>query len=328
MYGERLVCELCRHLRREPPAATVVVHSPIINGPSSCAREPPEAAPRPEVCFRAAVDPVVAAVTIDRPREVVFDYLVDIANHPEFSDHYLKHWRLNRIESVGRGAGARFRVDAPFNRFGWADMTFIETERPYRIVAVGRGGKFNRNKTYSSWTLTPSGNATRLEYSTEIEPALPTDRLMETFGMRRWFRRGTRKAMRRLQSILEENEDRGVRATVGGSRPVPGTAGTILRRCDASPASRPRRRAGLRAARDGLREQVGDGHAGRDRGDLPRHRRAEVPDPDLALSQRQRRRGRAYLAGLPEGTRSPRATRPGSASSCASRTRPTRDQAG
>ena len=28
MYGERLVCELCRHLRREPPAATVVVHSP------------------------------------------------------------------------------------------------------------------------------------------------------------------------------------------------------------------------------------------------------------------------------------------------------------
>ena len=28
LYGERLVCELCRHLRRERPAATVVVHSP------------------------------------------------------------------------------------------------------------------------------------------------------------------------------------------------------------------------------------------------------------------------------------------------------------
>jgi hypothetical protein len=24
LYGERLVCELCRHLRREPPAETVV----------------------------------------------------------------------------------------------------------------------------------------------------------------------------------------------------------------------------------------------------------------------------------------------------------------
>ena len=28
LYGERLVCQLCRHLRREPPAETVVVHSP------------------------------------------------------------------------------------------------------------------------------------------------------------------------------------------------------------------------------------------------------------------------------------------------------------
>ena len=39
---------------------------------------------------------------------------------------------------------------------------------------------------------------------------------MEAFGLRRWFKRGTRKALRRLQSILEENEDRGARATVGG----------------------------------------------------------------------------------------------------------------
>jgi hypothetical protein len=27
LYGERLVCQLCRHLRREAPGATVVVHS-------------------------------------------------------------------------------------------------------------------------------------------------------------------------------------------------------------------------------------------------------------------------------------------------------------
>jgi hypothetical protein len=27
LYGERIVCQLCRHLRREPPAETVVVHS-------------------------------------------------------------------------------------------------------------------------------------------------------------------------------------------------------------------------------------------------------------------------------------------------------------
>jgi uncharacterized protein YndB with AHSA1/START domain len=162
------------------------------------------------------VDPVTSTVTIDRPREEVFDYLSDIANHPEFSDHYLKEWRLTRVDSVGRGAGARFRMDAPFQRFGWADMTFIEVDRPFRIVAAGRGGKFNRNKTFTTWTLTPSGSGTRVEFSTETEPALPTDRIMEGLGLRRWFKRGTRKALKRLQAILEENEDRGTRATVAG----------------------------------------------------------------------------------------------------------------
>ena len=27
IYGDRLVCQLCRHLRREAPGATVVMHS-------------------------------------------------------------------------------------------------------------------------------------------------------------------------------------------------------------------------------------------------------------------------------------------------------------
>jgi len=43
-----------------------------------------------------------------------------------------------------------------------------------------------------------------------------TDRIVESFGMRRWVTRGARKAMRRLQSILEEDHDRGARATVAG----------------------------------------------------------------------------------------------------------------
>ena len=163
------------------------------------------------------MDPVTAHVLIDRPREEVFDYLADIANHPEFSDHYLKDWRLTRVESVGQGAGARFRRDKRLDRFGWEDMTFIDVQRPFRIVAAGRGGKFNRNKTYTTWTLSPSGGGTKVEHTTEIEPKLPTDRLMEGLGgKRRWFKRGGRKALQRLQSILEEDHDRGRRATVAG----------------------------------------------------------------------------------------------------------------
>ena len=55
--------------------------------------------------------------TISKPREEVFEYLADIANHPEFTDHYLVDWRLTREDSFGTGAGARFRMKAPFNRF-------------------------------------------------------------------------------------------------------------------------------------------------------------------------------------------------------------------
>jgi uncharacterized protein YndB with AHSA1/START domain len=163
------------------------------------------------------MDPVNAHVTIDRPREEVFEYLADIANHQEFSDHYLKDWRLTRVDSYGRGAGARFRIDAPLDRFGWGDMTFVEVERPYRIAAAGRSGKFNRNKTWTEWKLEPQGDSTRVEVTSESEPALPTDKLMEAVTRRRrWFKRGQRKALRRMQSILEEDVDRGARATVGG----------------------------------------------------------------------------------------------------------------
>jgi uncharacterized protein YndB with AHSA1/START domain len=96
-------------------------------------------------------------------------------------------------------------------------MTFIEVEPPHRIVAVGRGGKFNRNKTWTTWTLKPAGNATKVEVMTESEPALPTDKLMEAVTRRRgWYKRRLGKALHRLQSILEEGIDRGARATVGG----------------------------------------------------------------------------------------------------------------
>ena len=64
------------------------------------------------------MDPVTLHVNIDRPREEVFAYLADVANHPEFTDHFLKSWRLTREESAGRGAGARYKQDGRFDRFG------------------------------------------------------------------------------------------------------------------------------------------------------------------------------------------------------------------
>ena len=121
--------------------------------------------------------------TISKPREEVFEYLADIANHPEFTDHYLVDWRLTREDSYGTGAGARFRMKAPLSRFAWADITFAEVEPPFRIVERGRGGKYNRIRMLGTYTLQPGpAGSTRLEYTLETVPVMLSDRLMEAFG--------------------------------------------------------------------------------------------------------------------------------------------------
>jgi uncharacterized protein YndB with AHSA1/START domain len=163
------------------------------------------------------VDPITLHANIDRPREDVFAYLADIANHPEFTDHFLKSWRLTREDTEGRGAGARYRQSGRFDRFGYYDINLAQLDPPHRIVAVGRGGKYNRIKTFHQWTLEPDAGGTRLEYVYESEPPLRTDRFVEAAtGRRGWFRRGASKALQRLQAILEEDRDRGARATIGG----------------------------------------------------------------------------------------------------------------
>ena len=132
-------------------------------------------------------------------------------------DHYLKDWRLTRVDSYGRGAGARFKIDAPLAplRLGRHDAHRGRARRS-EIVAVGRGGKFNRNKTWTTWTLEPAGGGTRVEFTSETEPALPTDRFIEAFGFRRWFKRKSGKGLRRLQRSSRTTSDRGTRATVAG----------------------------------------------------------------------------------------------------------------
>jgi uncharacterized protein YndB with AHSA1/START domain len=163
--------------------------------------------------------PLTVSILIDAPRERVFEYLQDLANHPEFTDHYLHDWRLTRADSVGRGAGARFRVavPGPGHRFSWSDVTFAEVEPPHRIVEVGRGGKANRVRTLGVYELAPgAGGTTRVRFTQETQPATLSDRLLESLGTRSWLRRKNMRAMRRLRSIIESGEGRGQRVTVAG----------------------------------------------------------------------------------------------------------------
>ena len=154
------------------------------------------------------------STTISRPREEVFEYLADIANRSEFTDHYMVDWHLTREDPYGSGAGARFRIKAPLSRFSWADVTLAEVEPPHKIVERGRGGKYNRIRMLGAYTLSPGpGGTTRVEYTLETLPVMLSDRLLERRG---WTRRQAAKAMRRLRTILEEDRGRGKRASVAG----------------------------------------------------------------------------------------------------------------
>lgn len=171
------------------------------------------------------MDPFTVDVMIGRPRAEVFEYLADIANHAEFTDHYLVDWHLTREDSYGPGAGARFRVKAPLSRFDWADVTLTEVEPGRRIVERGRTGKFNRIQTLGTYELADGpGGSTRVRFTFESRPKMLSDKLLESLGARGWLRRKTSRAMGRLQSILEEGHGRGQRATIAGGPRKPATA--------------------------------------------------------------------------------------------------------
>jgi uncharacterized protein YndB with AHSA1/START domain len=172
------------------------------------------------------VDAVEVSDVVGRPREEVFEYLADVANHSEFMDHFTGDWHLTREESYGRGAGARFKVDIrPGSRFSWGDMTLSTVEAPSRIVARGRYGKYGRTRTLTIWELEPAGaGSTRVHLSYETEPGILSDRINDALGGRRFWRRRLRKSLSRLARILEEDRGRGVRTTIAGGARKPASA--------------------------------------------------------------------------------------------------------
>lgn len=165
------------------------------------------------------MDPVKASVVISRPLEEVFSYLADVANLPEWTDHFTHGWHLTREDTYGRGAGVRFAVKQRGNRYPWVDATIIEFQPEHRIVLAGRAGKFNRIRSLIVFELdTSSAGSTRVDISYETEPKGPRDRLYERRG---FFKRSWGKAAKRLRDVLEEDRRRGERATIAGGARKP-----------------------------------------------------------------------------------------------------------
>lgn len=167
------------------------------------------------------MDPLTSEVVIDAPRERVFDFVADLANHPAFLDHFISEFRLARLDSSGPGASARFRIDAPVSVLAiWGEVVIEEVERPHRIRARGAMGRLGRIPCQWLYEFVETdGGLTRASLTTCAEPGHPLDRLRERLGARGWLRRRQGRALHRLRDLLESPEPVvGRVGTAGGNR--------------------------------------------------------------------------------------------------------------
>jgi len=164
--------------------------------------------------------PISAEIEVDASREAAFEFLLDLARRPSFTDHFLTGFHLTRIDARGEGAGGRFRVNAPL-RSPWEDTAIFALEAPFKIEERGAGGRSNRIPTTTVWEIEP-GKAgmivVRLTHWTK--PKEPIDKLVESLSWGAHFqRKGWQRALERLRDILEADGPGGERiAVAGGNR--------------------------------------------------------------------------------------------------------------
>lgn len=153
---------------------------------------------------------------ISAPREDVYDFVADLAARPAYTDHYLEDYRLARVDPVGKGAAARFKL-----RGQWAELSIKDADRPRRVVEEIRWGRRARNRSVAVYDFSPeSGRTTRVELTMLSEPATVIDRLHE-FGAARWMKRNAKIALERLRMSFEEPPGKPLaRATVAGYEPA------------------------------------------------------------------------------------------------------------
>jgi uncharacterized protein YndB with AHSA1/START domain len=160
-------------------------------------------------------------VSIDAPRERVFEFLADLANRPAFLGPFVNEYRLQRLDSAGVGAGARFRIAQDGV---WMETVIEEVDAPHRIVERGRAGRLGRIPTATAWEVTEGTGPGSCEVQVTFwtEPAAATDRLRDLLpGAERFYRNSWSGVLRRLRVLVEGGGTVERVAVAGGDR-VPG----------------------------------------------------------------------------------------------------------
>jgi uncharacterized protein YndB with AHSA1/START domain len=162
--------------------------------------------------------PISVKKPIDAPRERVFDFLCDLANRPAIVDHFTREFRLQRLESAGVGAAARFRIKGPAH---WMETVIEEVAPPHRIVERGRGGRLDRIPIVTTWDLVESGaRGCEVTLTFNTEPSRGLDRLREMLGAKRLYRRHWSVALSRLKELMESGRPAD-RVVVAGADRLP-----------------------------------------------------------------------------------------------------------
>ena len=159
--------------------------------------------------------PVSAKLAIDVPREEVFEILADLSARPSFTDHFMEDFHLLRIEPVGVGAGARFRL----RDGGWIDSVIEEADAPHRLVERGRGGYLNRIPNVTEWLLSDAGpDGCEVQVTFWTEPQTVVDKMRDAKARERRLGRGLKKALERLRTVAESGVPPERIAVAGGDR--------------------------------------------------------------------------------------------------------------
>ena len=147
--------------------------------------------------------PISVDISIDAPREQVFDDICDLSRRPAWAGDLVSDYRLERLEASGRGAAARFRVDAP-GGIRYMETVITEADRPHKVVEHGHGGHLDRVAVGAVWELVEGeGSVTVVTLTFWTEPAAVLDRVRELGRASRWWRRRWSRALRLLRDQLE-----------------------------------------------------------------------------------------------------------------------------
>jgi uncharacterized protein YndB with AHSA1/START domain len=163
------------------------------------------------------MDAFTVQTHVSAPRERVYELIVDVAARPAWTDHYMRDYRLLTPRSVGVGAGARYRLDAPLAT-RYVEFTVAEAAAPRRVVERGRTGRLGRTPYGAEYELTePGRGVTRVAMTVWTDPENAIERLRESIRFRGWLRRRAKKSLDRLRRMLEEEDSKPPeRATIAG----------------------------------------------------------------------------------------------------------------